>query len=251
MGADYHTVFSTVPSDIDPKIEFDADKVDEYTKKVAGIDFENTLSVVIVNSNKHNGVTSLLFDQKTRKPRQRAIALCTLIDGANAEEFRQVLVHEAIGHGLAKLADEYGYDDKGPATDNTVKELQFYHSHNWMLNVDGTDDKSNVMWKDFIGDNRFGSENISVYEGGFTYAKGIFRPTMESMMRQNQSPFNAPSRKAIYDRIMLLGEDKEVSTLEEFAAFDEQHKPTRWNYATTRAFWQHKYLAPPVIVWTK
>ncbi len=251
VGADYHTVFSTVPSDIDPKIEFDADKVDEYTKKVAGIDFENTLSVVIVNSNKHNGVTSLLFDQKTRKPRQRAIALCTLIDGANAEEFRQVLVHEAIGHGLAKLADEYGYDDKGPATDNTVKELQFYHSHNWMLNVDGTDDKSNVMWKDFIGDNRFGSENISVYEGGFTYAKGIFRPTMESMMRQNQSPFNAPSRKAIYDRIMLLGEDKEASTLDEFATFDEQHKPTRWNYATTRAVWQHKYLAPPVIVWTK
>ncbi|MBR6195319.1 MAG: hypothetical protein IKQ58_07600 [Prevotella sp.] len=251
VGADYHTVFSTVPSDIDPKIEFDADKVDEYTKKVAGIDFENTLSVVIVNSNKHNGVTSLLFDQKTRKPRQRAIALCTLIDGANAEEFRQVLVHEAIGHGLAKLADEYGYDDKGPATDNTVKELQFYHSHNWMLNVDGTDDKSNVMWKDFIGDSRFGSESISVYEGGFTYAKGIFRPTVESMMRQNQSPFNAPSRKAIYDRIMLLGEDKEASTLDEFATFDEQHKPTRWNYATTRAVWQHKYLAPPVIVWTK
>ncbi len=251
VGADYHTVFSTVPSDIDPKIEFDADKVDEYTKKVAGIDFENTLSVVIVNSNKHNGVTSLLFDQKTRKPRQRAIALCTLIDGANAEEFRQVLVHEAIGHGLAKLADEYGYDDKGPATDNTVKELQFYHSHNWMLNVDGTDDKSNVMWKDFIGDSRFGSENISVYEGGFTYAKGIFRPTVESMMRQNQSPFNAPSRKAIYDRIMLLGEDKEASTLDEFAAFDEQHKPTRWNYATTRAVWQHKFLAPPVIVWAK
>ena len=152
---------------------------------------------------------------------------------------------------LAKLADEFGFDDKGPATDNTLKELQFYHSHKWMLNVDGTNDISKVMWKDFIGDSRFGSENISVYEGGFTYAKGIFRPTVESMMRQNQSPFNAPSRKAIYDRIMLLGEDKEVSTLEEFAAFDEQHKPTRWNYATTRAVWQHKYLAPPVIVWTK
>ena len=251
VGTDYNTVFSTVPSDIDTKIEFDADKVDEYTKKVDGIDFENTLSVVIVNSEKHNGVTSLLFNQNTSKPRQRAIALCALMDGIDDEEFRQVLVHEVIGHGLAKLADEYGYDDKGPATDNIVKELQFYHNYDWMLNVDDTDDVNNVLWKDYIGNNHFDPENIGVYEGGYTYAKGIYRPTEESMMRHNNSPFNAPSRKVIFDRIRALGEDKETSTLDEFAAFDEQHKPTHWSYALTRAPWQHRYLAPPVIKWTK
>ncbi len=251
VGTDYHTVFSTVPSNIDPQIEFNANKVDEYTKKVNGIDFENTLTVVIVNSNNHNGVTTLLLDQKSGKPRQRAIALCTLHDGIGDEEFRQVLVHEAIGHGLAKLADEYGYDYKGPATDDVVKQIQFYHGYSWMLNVDDSDDKGKVAWKDFIGDSRFGSENIGIYEGGYTYAKGVFRPTEESMMRQNKSPFNAPSRKVIFDRIMQLGEGRESSTVDVFAAFDEQHKPTSWSYATTRAVWQHRNPAPPVIKWTE
>ena len=85
----------------------------------------------------------------------------------------------------------------------------------------------------------------------YTFVKGIYRPTQESMMRHNDSPFNAPSRKAIYDRVLLLGEDKEISTLDEFAAFDEQHRPTRWNYAITRAPWQQRYLASPIIKWTK
>ena len=247
VGEEYNTVFSTIPSNIDTQIEYDEAKVDEYTRKVDSLDFENSLSVVIVNSNKHNGVTSLMFSQSTRRPRQRSVALCALMDGIDDEEFRQVLVHEAIGHGLAKLADEYSYDDKGAATDNAVKELQTYHRYDWMMNVDVTDDAGQVVWNAYIGDDRFASEGIGVYEGGYTYAKGIYRPTQESMMRYNDSPFNAPSRKAIYDRIRALGEDKETSTLDEFAAFDEQHKPTRWHYALTRAPWQHRRYAPPVI----
>jgi hypothetical protein len=173
------------------------------------------------------------------------------MDGIDDEEFRLVLVHEVVGHALAKLADEYGYDDKGAATDNAVNELQAYHRFDWMLNVDVTDDVSKVLWNKYIGDDRFASEGIGVYEGGYTFVKGIYRPTQESMMRHNDSPFNAPSRKAIYDRVLLLGEDKEISTLDEFAAFDEQHRPTRWNYAATRAPWQQRYLASPIIKWTK
>ena len=251
VGDDYSTVFSTVPSNINSEIEFDDAKVEEYTRRVDGLDIESTVSVVILNNNQHNGVTSLLFSRDTGRPRQWAISLCTMMDGIYDEEFRQVLVHEVIGHGLAKLSDEYSYDDKGAATDKAIKELKAYHRYGWMMNVDVTDDVSTVLWNKFIGDDRFASENIGVYEGGYTFVKGVFRPTEESMMHHNNSPFNAPSRKAIYDRIMALGEDKETSTLDAFAAFDELHKPTRWNYATTRAPWQHRNLAPPVIKWTK
>ncbi len=249
VGEGFHTVFSTVPSNISSIIEYDDNQVAAYVNKVEGIDLENTLAVVIVNSHSHNGVTNLLFDERSGLPRQYAVSLCTLMDGIDCEEFRQVLVHEAVGHGLAKLADEYGYENNVAPTDLESRRLKAYHKFNWMLNVDNTDDKSKVLWSQFIGNSSFTSENIGIYEGGYTYSKGIYRPTEESMMRHNQSPFNAPSRKAIFDRIMALAEDRDASTPEAFAEFDEQHKPVRWNYATTRAPWQRRLLAPPVIRW--
>lgn len=249
VGEEFHTVFSTVPSNISSIINYDDKQVETYVKKVEGIDFENALAVVIVNSHSHNGVTNLLFNERSGLPRQYAVSLCALMDGIDCEEFRQVLVHEAIGHGLAKLADEYGYENNVAPTDQESRRLKAYHKYNWMMNVDNTDDKSKVLWSQFIGNNSFSSENIGIYEGGFTYSMGIYRPTEESMMRHNQSPFNAPSRKAIFDRIMALAEDRDASTLEEFAEFDEQHKPIRWNYATTRAPWQQRMLAPPIIKW--
>ena len=103
----------------------------------------------------------------------------------------------------------------------------------------------------FIGDPRFASENIGLYEGAYTYYMGVYRPTEESMMRHNESPFNAPSRKAIYDKVMELGEERSVSTIDEFATFDTQHKPQRWNYATTRSLspWQQRRPAPPIIIY--
>lgn len=248
-GEGRQTVFSTVPSNISTIIDFDESQVTAYVNKVEGIDIEQALAVVIVNSHSHNGVTNLLLDKQTGRPRQYAISLCALMEDIESEDFRQVLVHEAVGHGLAKLADEYGYDYNGSPSDLAVRQLDAYHKIGWMQNVDTSDKTETVPWSAFIGDNSFSSERIGVYEGAYTYFMGVYRPTEESMMRSNQSPFNAPSRKAIFDRVMLLGEEKPASTMEEFTAFDNQHKPARWSYATTRstAPWQQRRLAPPVV----
>ncbi len=248
VGKDCTTAFSTLPSNISSSIDFDADKVAAYLNKVDSIDTENALAVVILNSNGHNGVTMLLLDEETLQPRQFSVSLCALIDGVGGETFRQVLVHETIGHGFAKLADEYGYEHYGAPDDKTARQLRRYHEWGWMINADLSDDKASVLWSPFIGDSRFAAESIGCYEGAFTYALGVYRPTEESMMRSNQSPFNAPSRKAIYDKVMLLGEGIPASSFEEFAAFDEQHKPTRWSYATRSSSpWPHRRLAPPII----
>lgn len=42
-----------------------------------------------------------------------AIAYCPVIYDLQSESFRQVLVHEAVGHGFAKLEDEYAYQEMG------------------------------------------------------------------------------------------------------------------------------------------
>lgn len=42
-----------------------------------------------------------------------AIAYCPVIEGLESGLFRQVLVHEAVGHGFGKLEDEYVYMERG------------------------------------------------------------------------------------------------------------------------------------------
>ena len=248
VGDGRSTVFSTVPSHTSTEIDFDENKVAAYVGKVDSVDLERSLAIVIVNSHSHNGVTALLLNKQTGSPRQYAVSLCTLMDGLDDENFRLVLIHEAVGHGFAKLADEYGYDANGAPGSREVSRLQELHRLGWMLNVDTEEDAERVLWSPFIGDDRFTSEKIGLYEGAYTYVLNVYRPTENSMMRNNDSPFNAPSRKVIFDRIMSMGEERPTSTFDEFAAFDEQHKPTRWQYPLTRGLrapWQQWRPAPP------
>ena len=89
------------------------------------------------------------------------------------------------------------------------------------------------------------------YEGGYTFFKGVYRPTQESMMRANNAPFNAPSRQAIYNKVMKLGLGKTPS-YEEFVAFDQQHKPSVWTYQSRTRWGSGEELwhpAPPRIIW--
>lgn len=240
------TVFSTVPSLTSSNIVCDEEKVSEYLQKVPDIDLRNTLAVIILNNHFHNGVT-YWYTNIQGQPLHYALALCPVIDDLESETFRQVLTHEAIGHGLAKLGDEYGYENVGPATEDDLSKLNQLHQYGWMFNVDANSDPAAVGWSRFIGDNRFANEDIGVYEGGYTFVSGVFRPTVQSMMNSNQSPFNAPSRYAIYKKVMELGEGRTDVSYDEFADFDTQHKPERWNYSTTRSQtpWQQWRPAPP------
>lgn len=248
VGKDCTTVFSTVPSVSGSDIDFDDQAVLEYAQRVKDIDVTNALVVVILNSRVHNGMTMMLSDKDTGKPIQYAVALCATIDGLESDVFRQVLTHEAVGHGFAKLADEYGYDAKGAPSADIVSMLKQLHQYGWMRNVDVTDDKDEVLWHEFIGDSRFDNEQIDIYEGAYTYAFSVYRPTEESMMNHNKSPFNAPSRKAIYDRVMALGKGRAESTHDEFADFDMQHKPAQWNYSTRGPVWSpSRRLASPTV----
>ena len=117
------------------------------------------------------------------------------------------------------------------------------------MNVDSEKDSTKVIWTQFIYDPEFANERISTYEGGYTFFKGVYRPTQESMMRSNNAPFNAPSRQAIYNKVMKLGLGKTPS-YEEFVAFDQQHKPSVWTYQSrTRQSCEIPWRpAPPRII---
>ena len=243
------TALGTIPDHQTMGIDVDADAVMKYVKKVEGIDSINTLAVVILNTNINRGVTYMIGSNK--KDYNYAIALCPVIDSLKSETFRQVLTHEAIGHGFAKLADEYVRPTEGSATDKDIKELKDRHEKlGWCLNVDSEKDSTKVLWTKFIYDTEFANEKIGTYEGGYTFYKGVYRPSEESMMRSNDAPFNAPSRQVIYNKVMKMGLGI-TATYEEFVAFDREHKPTVWNYEsrTRRGETIPWRPAPPRIIW--
>ena len=223
------TVFGMVPDHQTMNIDVSGSQVMKYVKKVEGIDSIHALAVVIMNMNINKGVTYMMGSNKITDY-SYAIALCPVIDSLKSEMFRSVLVHEAVGHGFAKLADEYVRSTEGSATDDDIKELKERHEKfGWFLNVDSEKDSTKVLWTKFIYDSEFANEKIGTYEGGYTYFKGIYRPSEESMMRSNDAPFNAPSRQAIYNKVMKMALDK-TPTYEEFVEFDKAHKPTTWKY---------------------
>ena len=244
------TVFGTVPDHQTMGIDVDASQVMKYVKKVEGIDSIHALAVVIMNMNINKGVTYMMASNKI-SDYSYSIALCPVIDSLKSEMFRSVLVHEALGHGFAKLADEYVRSTEGSATDDDIKELKERHEkYGWFLNVDSEKDSTKVLWTKFIYDAEFANEKIGTYEGGYTFFKGVYRPSEESMMRSNDAPFNAPSRQVIYNKVMKMALDR-TPTYQEFVEFDKAHKPTTWKYRdrTRQSGGDIWRPAPPRIIW--
>ena len=215
------------------------ENVIDYIQCVEGIDVSETLAVVVLNSPSYAGTTYFGYYSENQVT-ELAIAYCPIIYNLENDSFRQVLVHEAVGHGFAKLEDEYSYEENGKIPSDEINDVKVLQSYGWAQNVDFTQDENTILWSSFLKDSRYSSEDIGIYEGGCTYMSGVYRPTEDSMMNTNTCGFNAPSRKAIYDMVMRRGENRET-TYEEFADFDSRNVSqvqtlTRTSNAISRPF---------------
>lgn len=228
-------------------ISGDHDAVFRFVQdKMPSVNLKKTIVFVIVNKAKYAGTCWLFSDNK---------AVCYVPLCRNENEYAQTLRHEGCGHGFGKLADEYFYDSMGRIPDDEVSELKKWKgfAYGFHENVDLTSDPNTILWSKFISDSRY-SGKVGVYEGGYTYPYGVYRPTDNSIMRYNTGGFNAPSREAIYKKIMKFSEgDAWTYDYETFVAFDA---PARSAEAVTRAAAQCAAvdkanfipLAPPVMV---
>jgi hypothetical protein len=134
----------------------------------------------------------------------------------------RLLNHEGGGHGIGRLYDEY-VEDAGTTASQETKD---YYERMWTengrgANIDMHADVSQTRWARLAADSRYASENLGAFEGSGTYSYGIYRPTQNSMMRFNDTPFNAPSREAIYKYVMQESEGPNWTyDYETFVAFD-------------------------------
>lgn len=251
FGMGYKTAFScklaggnsTVIKGDDVSVQVYVGKVLKEEKK------RNSLAVVVLNTSVYAGTTYFGYQDGNGKFIEFAIAYCPVIETLESEHFRQVLVHEAVGHGFGKLEDEYVYPDKGNVTTLEIQQIRTMQANGWAQNVDFTASKDTVLWASFLTDSRYQNEHLGVYEGACTYPKGTYRPSEDSMMNSNTCAFNAPSRKSLYEKVMKIGMDTEQVLYEDFVTFDKAHLPEMLPVASyTRAAFSGQSFARPV--WT-
>ncbi len=245
-GAGYSTALGTQATGTSTAIsDAGTDKCYEYALKVPGInDKKNLLICVLINSDGMTGITAM------SKSLQSGVAYCA--SGSNIRDMFGVLVrHEAGGHGFAFLSDEYITQTGSPSQALIDEYNMLYRDYGWYSNVDFTNNPVDVKWSAFLNDDRYKDE-VGIFEGGATFTNGVYRPSQNSMMNKNLERFNAPSRWAIYKRIMELS--GETASFEKFLEYDAVNRasasaaakpPLKAAAAPERKF---GYSNPPVVV---
>jgi hypothetical protein len=193
-------------------IDEDISKALEYASKVPDLIPNRPMHVVVVYNNPSGGRSYCMMMEDDS-------FVCFAMDGVST-----VLNHEAGGHGFGKLFDEYVENGNEtlalPEEDKTEMENK-WTTLGWGANVDWRSNPAEVKWAKFINDEHYADERIGVYEGSYLYGSGAYRPTENSMMRNNDTPFNAPSREEIYKRVMKESEgDSWTYDYETFVEFD-------------------------------
>lgn len=166
----------------------------EYAKKVKNVDSEPMTLIVVLNSGKYAGTTYLYSDGNS-------IALCPMSKEERPNDFEGVIHHEAGGHGFGFLCDEYVYYQR-KMPESRKRDIRAWQELGFQLNLDFTEDLSEILWKDFIGIDKY--NNVGAFEGGYEYQYGVWRSEENSCMNNNIPYFNVQSRRIIVERIMKL-----------------------------------------------
>lgn len=194
----------------------------EYVEKIPNVDIDN-VTIAIVNYNPNFS----FFESGYTNMYESGASIAYIEDGGPSS----IIVHEAGGHGFAKLLDEYiysGYEENYCPPENLESFKQWiktdYHDRGWGMNIDTTNDPDSVVWSHFLKDTRYTGE-VGIYQGAWYWPTDLWRASENSVMNDDYSTFNAPSREVIYKRIMQLSEgDDWVYDYEKFVEWDKEHQ---------------------------
>ena len=124
------------------------------------------------------------------------------------------MVHELGGHVIGRLADEYVEYENERITDDHAESLRWRQTA-WgqsncypaCLNVSLYPRQINSPWSHFLGVD--GYPEVGMFEGGYYFTYGVWRPERLSCMTNNLLPFNAQSRFLIVRRILEIAGELE------------------------------------------
>lgn len=262
----FNTVFKGGSS-----MDADEDKIFIYAQKIPGMEdnnpgysgvqgkLQNTLVILVVNQDRYAGTNWSWSDGK-------AISICPVSTSTKAGvNFKNVINHEAGGHGFGRLADEYiSSDNVGKTiTEDAKTSFRNWVNYGFYPNVDLTNDQLLLKWKHFLG--KTGYDAVGAFEGAIYYTLGSWKPESSSCMIFNEPYYNAPSRENMVKRILRTAAGTRVIeyvggvytpvpndpyTLDAFVAKDVQKTPSGAALLLTKSVNPLTFvpLAPPVMI---
>lgn len=218
------------------RMDVDHDTSFEYALKAPlSSDLTETLMVIITNSTRFAGTNWTYSDGKS-------ISVVPVTNSKYPNDFRGVVQHEVGGHGFGRLADEYiQYNTEIPTAE--ITELKMWQEWGYFRNVDLTNNTNTILWNHIIADPAY--SYVGAYEGGYTYGTGVWRSEPSSIMNNNISYFNAPSRELIVKQIKNLA--GETFSYEEFKRKDVRETQAIFRSATVPEDTELR-LPPPILI---
>lgn len=200
--------------DGEQRLKYDANNVYEYLNKIPGLTPETAHVCVIANR------PNLYMVSGYADMNDNGGSIAWIQEGKASS----VIVHEAGGHGIGKLLDEYltGHDDSGLSDEEKERMRQqltaMYHARDWGLNLSFYSEPEKAPWAHMLADEDYAGE-VGMYQGAWMYPTLCWRSTENSVMNNDYSRFNAPSREAIYKQVMKASEGEAWSF--DFAGFKQ------------------------------
>lgn len=256
------TAFRTYFPDIAESTQINGDSMtvmqcaDKALQKLAGMTTTDSyrhlrnkgMVIVLLNSSTYAGVTYFFnanMVQAEGRPLGTAISYIPVNAtlnvagkyGYKGDAFPMLIQHEAVGHGIGKLADEYYYTDilthpeyLAPTESEAKGFLNFFEG-GYFRNVHydpaamGDHHVEEAEWiYPFTQDAHYAGEKLAWYTGAYVFMTKFYRPTFYSIMNATtdtrNSEFNVPSRATIYQNIMSVAVSDWKWNYDDFAAFD-------------------------------
>ena len=229
----------------------DYNKAVEYAKKAIGEERIDNATIIILNNQDIYGGSCFMDVSYTSYvsdiPKGCAVAFVSL-EGYDVRSIKDydVLLHEAIGHGFAKLADEYVEEDRAWNDYEWCKEMFMEEQkYGYWRNISFDSDVTKSYWADFAADSRYDFEKLGCYEGGYYQKKGVYRPTEIGIMNTDDCVFHVFGRSMIYKRCMKIayGDSWEFN-YEDFVKFDLEKAKAEYQ-ANHLTYSKSKYLGVP------
>lgn len=198
------------------------DKVTNAVKSAVGssdAQYYRSIAVLLLNTSEQSGSTGYPFRDYKSDFVNGYASFAIAVLAANSTGTNGLVKHEAGGHGFGRLADEY-YSNGNTASLANKNDLSNWHAKGWYWNVNPSN--SGNYYK--FTNSAYSSAEVSYIEGGWGYQYGMYRSTQGGMMNGSTGVFNAPSRHAIYHRIITESEGANAYSWQKFLEYDKKNR---------------------------
>lgn len=181
--------------------------------------YYRSIALLLINTDEPSGSTGYPFRGELSGFVNGYASFAIAVFAANSTGTNGLVKHEGGGHAFGRLADEY-YSNGNTASSSNKTELSNWHAKGWYWNVNPNNTSNYYMFTN----SAYSSSEVGYIEGGWGYQYGVYRPTQGGMMQGSTGVFNAPSRHAIYHRIITESEGAGAYSWTRFLEYDQRNR---------------------------